>query len=639
MKFIDLHIKGFGKFHDLTVQFSEGLNVVYGHNEAGKSTLHSFIRAMLYGITKKPGVARLDDMYRRYEPWDSPKSFGGELRFSYRRKKYLLKRVFYHENKSISIYNETDQSMVVDPEDFLREVLSGISENAYCNTVSIGQLKSGMGKEMAKELRSYIENVRTTGDAGLNSEKAVAILREKKISLENQIAPEAARSYAALMAEIKELEREVADPAYENRLQEFTDLQNVAQETLKAQNERRDALLKRTAEASARLNSTGFSEEAQIISLEDMADYEYARYQKALAERKSVLRRAAPIACPLAGVVSLVFCLAAAGPVVPALGGVPAIRALSQSLGFEAMSAMPGMPAALPAVVFAFLSLVLFSCGFINMAENGRAAREFRQSEENLEEILERHLGARKINEESMQELRKQLQEFRSVCLGLEKDRKDLELLEETSKELTEEEKQYDKEVGRQKELEAMLEGKLLRLSEAKMRAEDLEKTLVENERLAQEADAVSLAIETITGLSTNLKDRFGYYLNKQAASMMKGVTNGAYKSLWIDDQLHIYLIRGRKRVPLETASSGTVDQVNLALRLSASRFLQDRAKEYLPLIFDDSFAMYDDSRLRAALVFIQEQYPEQILLFTCHQREERALSDIGAVFRLISLG
>ena len=50
MKLLNLHISGFGKFQDQDVSFEDGLNVVYGKNEAGKSTLHTFIRGMLFEI-------------------------------------------------------------------------------------------------------------------------------------------------------------------------------------------------------------------------------------------------------------------------------------------------------------------------------------------------------------------------------------------------------------------------------------------------------------------------------------------------------------------------------------------------------------------------------------------------------------
>ena len=68
MKILSLHIEGFGKFHDLDISFKDGLNVVYGKNEAGKSTLHTFIRGMLFGIEKQRGRAARNDVYSKYEP-------------------------------------------------------------------------------------------------------------------------------------------------------------------------------------------------------------------------------------------------------------------------------------------------------------------------------------------------------------------------------------------------------------------------------------------------------------------------------------------------------------------------------------------------------------------------------------------
>ena len=57
MRILDLHIDGFGKFHDLSVSFDKDLNVVYGKNEAGKSTPHTFIRCMLFGLERGRGRA------------------------------------------------------------------------------------------------------------------------------------------------------------------------------------------------------------------------------------------------------------------------------------------------------------------------------------------------------------------------------------------------------------------------------------------------------------------------------------------------------------------------------------------------------------------------------------------------------
>ena len=57
-----------------------------------------------------------------------------------------------------------------------------------------------------------------------------------------------------------------------------------------------------------------------------------------------------------------------------------------------------------------------------------------------------------------------------------------------------------------------------------------------------------------------------------------------------------------------------------------------------LPLIFDDSFAMYDEQRLASALRYITEIHHGQILLFTCHTREQRILENEDVKFNLIEM-
>ena len=71
MRLLELHIDGFGKFHDRTISFNDGINIIYGKNEAGKSTLHTFIRGMLFGIERGRGRAAKNDLYTKYEPWEN----------------------------------------------------------------------------------------------------------------------------------------------------------------------------------------------------------------------------------------------------------------------------------------------------------------------------------------------------------------------------------------------------------------------------------------------------------------------------------------------------------------------------------------------------------------------------------------
>ena len=75
----ELYLGHFGKFHDGHVTLTPGLNIIYGHNEAGKSTLHAFIRGMLFGIEKSRGRVSKEDLYTKFEPWDSPGSYHGSM--------------------------------------------------------------------------------------------------------------------------------------------------------------------------------------------------------------------------------------------------------------------------------------------------------------------------------------------------------------------------------------------------------------------------------------------------------------------------------------------------------------------------------------------------------------------------------
>ena len=75
----DIRLTNFGKFNHKMVTLEPGLNIVYGENDAGKTTLHTFIRGMLFGIEKQRGKASGKDLYTKYEPWENPANYHGIL--------------------------------------------------------------------------------------------------------------------------------------------------------------------------------------------------------------------------------------------------------------------------------------------------------------------------------------------------------------------------------------------------------------------------------------------------------------------------------------------------------------------------------------------------------------------------------
>ena len=84
----------------------------------------------------------------------------------------------------------------------------------------------------------------------------------------------------------------------------------------------------------------------------------------------------------------------------------------------------------------------------------------------------------------------------------------------------------------------------------------------------------------------------------------------------------------------MERLSRGTVEQVYLALRMAAAQVFQE---EEMPVLLDDTFAYYDDARRKSTLQWLNEN-KNQVLLFTCQNREEHALRELGIKYRKVEI-
>ena len=60
-----LKIKNFGKIRNRDMELIPGINVLYGENESGKTTTHTFIRSMFYGVRRLRGKAAQNDTYTK----------------------------------------------------------------------------------------------------------------------------------------------------------------------------------------------------------------------------------------------------------------------------------------------------------------------------------------------------------------------------------------------------------------------------------------------------------------------------------------------------------------------------------------------------------------------------------------------
>ena len=140
-----------------------------------------------------------------------------------------------------------------------------------------------------------------------------------------------------------------------------------------------------------------------------------------------------------------------------------------------------------------------------------------------------------------------------------------------------------------------------------------------------------------MTTLSTSIRDSFGLYLNREASDLISVLPEN-YTSMSIDENLDVFMNTPSKLVPIEQVSSGTMDQIYLALRLAAAKLVQNGRRDTMPLIFDDSFVLYDDERLKTALKWLVKAYDNQIIVFTCHQREAQLLTANQVKYHLVRI-
>lgn len=175
-----LWLKNFGKFHNRELELTDGITIIYGENESGKSTLHTFIQGIFFGIRRMRGRAAKNDVYSRYEPWENGGYYAGAIRFSCGGKTFRLTRNFQKDNQRAELVCEDDGELLSVEEGDLGVLLGNISQVVYDNTVSVGQLKGQTQEGLAAELRNYMSNYQSDTEGQIDIEKAVAALKEKK---------------------------------------------------------------------------------------------------------------------------------------------------------------------------------------------------------------------------------------------------------------------------------------------------------------------------------------------------------------------------------------------------------------------------------------------------------------------------
>lgn len=244
-----LELVGFGKFRERTIDLTSGLNLIEGPNEAGKSTIQSFITGMFYGFFQ-PGTKRRSYTPHRdkYRPWDQG-SYRGVLVCKNEERSWRIERCFDKDNETVNVYDDqTGDDLTLDfpynpvtRQPQVGEKLLGLSKTAFNNTANIAQMTcASVSREadFSAEVNDKLLSVMKTADASLSLS---AVIHELDSRIEQIGSPKKSKTpYGQACQLKKELEEELEESGKNQKdyQQLCTQIDRLAEQTAQLQKEK-----------------------------------------------------------------------------------------------------------------------------------------------------------------------------------------------------------------------------------------------------------------------------------------------------------------------------------------------------------------------------------------------------------------
>lgn len=635
-----LHLSSYGKFKDKTICFEDGLNYIFGANESGKSTVMSFIKAMLYGFTGRGA----DGDRKRYIPWDGS-VLSGEMEVTLPcGKRVIISRTSGKtpaQDQCIISDAHTGEKLNID----LAEEI-GIGENAFLKTVSIRQNESEI-RGGDEELTDKLLNLAGGGSEDAGYDDAVLFIKDKirelkhlrgdggKINelarriteLNEEIEKEKIQNQKllAFFSEEKQLHHEIA--CLETEVEDIEKRLYLAQNGEKRKayevtRKKAEALLEAKTEAENRLEEitnklislSEFKTEIDESVYETLGDA--APYEAELKDRT--------IKKSISLVIGTLFL---ASGVVFLLLSMYLVGFLSLAFG-----------------IFGFVSISLQ----LNRIKNTKSKLydiEFKKSNqktllhaygcETVKEYTERRSEYITL-EEKKHACHEKINYIQVELENLSKDENAPEGQFETDfsdedPALVETEKNMKinslfERKQRLAAVEGFLKGKQKSgktLDILLTELEDAEEKLVDAEK---DLEALKLAQDTLDSIYAELSRDFSPRISEKASHYLSIIT-GKDENLLLDKSFSVTMGRDAHRA-LKFYSGGTIDQAFLAVRLAVSELIQEGRS--IPFFLDDSFVQYDEFRENNTLSLLKEiAKNRQVFWFSCKERKTEDVNRI----------
>ena len=603
MKIDDFKINNYGKIENSEVFLQNGINLIKGYNEAGKSTILSFLNSMLYGIdkTKKGNISEYD----KYLPWLST-NFSGSMNYRLDNgNNYYVFRDFKKKTPIILDRNRNDITANFKQSkkgiDFLEEQI-GVDKKTFQNTSISYQKLVILDDKNKAEMSGKLANLISTGEENYSYDDIIKRLNNKQL--------EEVGTSRTKKRPINNLEERILKLEQERR-----EVLNIKDKKERMTEEREETQKKFATVGYIKQMITEIKENFLKKETEKKIYTEiYNRIEKKKEEIEEKKKERIDV--------------------------ITKEKVFDRIKWIYLILTLIAIPAAYY-YIYSLIGYVLLLIFIYIIAKNNSDKRMADLEEKNR--AVEKELNIlrkdviqderviqkeKKEFEERFENVKKQMfQKYKNFVNREYLERILKKDIEGVFKEASEIEKEYENTMYRLSQINAernVVESTSGKLAEI---VEELEELKQEREKLLNYNDTIEIAKEILKESYDELKNNVGPEFDKKLSYIVKKITNGKYDDVYIDINHNIKMkTEHGEYVNLERFSTGTIEQVNLALRLA---YIDTISKESLPIILDEAFAFYDDERLANIMRFLSEEYiNRQVIIFTCSNREKKIIDE-----------
>lgn len=632
MKILNLKINNFGKLINKEIKLKDGINIIYGENESGKSTLLKFIMGMFYGLSKNKNGKFVPD-YERYTPW-SGGEFSGKISYELASgEKYEVFRDF--KKKNPSIYNEDLEDI---SKSFNIDKTTGnkffydqtkVDEELFLSTICSVQAETKLEEKEQQALVQKMSNLASTGEDNLSFQKIMTKLNKRQIEEigTNRTTDRPINIVTKRLEEINNEKEALAD--FKNKQYDIELEKQTLEQIVKEQESKLDLLKElRTLQEKRQL-------EKEKIKINEDTIKEYNKKIENLNNKDNETKEENAIKQVNKSKINKEKILILAA-IIFILTSIISITVIKNDI--------------LIAISVVLEVVTLITLGYTQYSKKlGSIKTEKLQNVNNIHiknEIEVLNNSCKKLeeevniaNEKIEKEYNEETEKLRNKYIGIIpiKTIDDILLKESLI---------YDINVLQNKISDNKIKlhstkldkdnivPKLENLASLEEEYSELEEQYMQ---LYNKNEQINLVKQEIEKAYEIMKKDVTPKFTSNLSKIIEKISMGKYKNVQFDEtQGMIVEVENGNYMLAKNLSVGTIDQLYLSLRLSAGN---DLSLENLPIILDETFAYWDSKRLENILKYLNEEYKNrQIILFTCTDREEKILDKLGINFNTVNL-